>query len=189
MGSFRDKTFDPTQKEILAVCDTRKEALRTEMFFHDMYDVARNPVFANKAKATSVGFCTEGTTASEEAREKFRLANAGERNPSYGKVWWMNPDTGEERKSSECPGSEWVRGRGGKAVQNKWWNNPATGEEKKSEKSPGEGWVLGRNREMAKRNTERTGQKWWVNFAGETTHSKECPGPGWQQGRKFKEEN
>jgi len=85
MGSFKDKTFDPTQKEILAVCDTREEAMRTEMFFHEMYDVAKNPMFANRAKATSTGWSTEGTTASEETKQKLREAKRGKESSFKGK--------------------------------------------------------------------------------------------------------
>jgi hypothetical protein len=85
MGSYKDKTFDPTQKEILAVCETREEAMRTEMFFHEMYDVARNPMFANRAKQTSTGWSTEGTTASEETKQKQREAKTGKESPYKGK--------------------------------------------------------------------------------------------------------
>jgi hypothetical protein len=56
-GSFKDKTFKPTQKIILkADYATREEAYADEIILHDYYDVANNPHFANKAKTTSTGF-------------------------------------------------------------------------------------------------------------------------------------
>jgi hypothetical protein len=85
MGSYRDTTFAPTQKEVLAVCGTRREALRVEMFFHEMYDVVKSPMFANRAKLTSEGFCTEGITLGEDTRRKMREAKTGEKNPMFGK--------------------------------------------------------------------------------------------------------
>jgi hypothetical protein len=57
-GSFRDKNFKPTQKIILkSDYSTREEAYADEIILHDYYDVANNPHFANKAKATSTKFC------------------------------------------------------------------------------------------------------------------------------------
>jgi hypothetical protein len=56
-GSFKDKTFRPTQKIILKDdYATREEALIDEIILHDYYDVANNPHFANKAKQTSTKF-------------------------------------------------------------------------------------------------------------------------------------
>jgi hypothetical protein len=61
-GSFRDKTFNPTQKIILEVFASRKEAMQAEIKLHNFYEVHKNPHFANKAKASSTGFyvCMEG---------------------------------------------------------------------------------------------------------------------------------
>jgi hypothetical protein len=56
-GSFKDKTFRPTQKIILKDdYATREEAIVDEIILHDYYDVANNPHFANKAKQTSTKF-------------------------------------------------------------------------------------------------------------------------------------
>jgi hypothetical protein len=56
-GSFKDKTFRPTRKIILrSDYTTRAEAYADEMILHDYYDVANNPHFANRAKATSTSF-------------------------------------------------------------------------------------------------------------------------------------
>jgi hypothetical protein len=56
-GSFKDKTFKPTQKIILkSDYTTRAEADADEILLHDYYDVANNPHFANQAKQTSTKF-------------------------------------------------------------------------------------------------------------------------------------
>jgi len=55
-GSFKDKSFRPTQKIILDIYKTREQALEAEVILHDFYDVANNPHFANRAKQTSTKF-------------------------------------------------------------------------------------------------------------------------------------
>jgi hypothetical protein len=103
-GSFSDKSFKPTEKTILFVCETRKEAAEIEIRLHNFFDVAVNPQFANKTKATSTGFSMAGVIAgphTEETKKKISKANtgkirteaqkkahsermAGEKNPLYG---------------------------------------------------------------------------------------------------------
>lgn len=56
LGSYTDKTFSPTAKEILGVYGCKEEALQAEIDLHIQFDVAKNPHFANKARATSMGF-------------------------------------------------------------------------------------------------------------------------------------
>ena len=55
-GSFKDKTFKPTQKIILNVFDNVEEALEAECALHEFYQVDKNPHFANRAKQTSKKF-------------------------------------------------------------------------------------------------------------------------------------
>jgi len=76
-GSFRDKTFFPTEKTILFVCETREEAAEIEIELHDFFDVAVNPQFANRAKAVSTGFDRTGILESEETRKKKSVAKKG----------------------------------------------------------------------------------------------------------------
>jgi hypothetical protein len=66
-GSFKSKTFRPTQKIILKDdYATREEAIVDEIILHDYYDVVRNPHFANRAKQTSTGWTTFGSKMTEE---------------------------------------------------------------------------------------------------------------------------
>ena len=92
-GSFSDKSFNPTEKTILFVCETRKEAAGIEIKLHDFFDVAVNPQFANRAKATSIKFDTTGTgkTHTEETKKKLSVAKSGEKHPRFGLFGALNP--------------------------------------------------------------------------------------------------
>jgi hypothetical protein len=96
-----------------------------------------------------------GKSFSEETRKKLSEAKkdiyVGKNNPNYGKrgeeshnygkKWW-NDGKGNTQVSFECPGEEWVVGRGKNKLL--WWNNGKT--QKRCEKCPGEGWVPGRGK-------------------------------------------
>ena len=79
-GSYRDKTFKPTEKIILQIFASRKEAMQAEIDLHNFYNVNINPHFANKAKATSTGFyiCMEG-------QDNPMSGMKGEKSPFYGR--------------------------------------------------------------------------------------------------------
>jgi len=95
-GSFKDKTFKPTGKVILFVCETPEEIAEIEIELHDFFDVAVNPQFANRSKQTSTGFDRTGVPKTEEQKkaqsermsEKHKKAYSermsGENNPNYG---------------------------------------------------------------------------------------------------------
>ena len=83
-GSFRDKTFKPTGKTILFVCETRKEVAEIEIELHDFFDVAVNPQFANRSKQTSTGFDRTGVPTSEARKKAHSERMSGENNPNYG---------------------------------------------------------------------------------------------------------
>jgi hypothetical protein len=68
-GSYRDKTFRPTEKIILETYETLEEVLQAEIILHDFYEVDKNPHFANRAKATS---------------SAFYFSVSGKDNPFYG---------------------------------------------------------------------------------------------------------
>jgi hypothetical protein len=75
-GSFRDKTFFPTEKIILGVFESREEANQVEIKLHDFFNVGINPNFANRAKHKSSGFCVFGIPKSEEHKKKIGKANS-----------------------------------------------------------------------------------------------------------------
>ena len=71
-GSFKDKTFKPTQKIILNDnYATREEAYADEIILQENYKVVENPHFANRAYQTSTSFrCPPITT--EKKRQSSR---------------------------------------------------------------------------------------------------------------------
>ena len=96
-GSFKDKTFKPTGKNILFVCKTRKESAEIEIKLHDYFDVAVNPQFANRSKQTSTGFDRTGVPNTEEqkkANSERMSGRTGENNPMFG-----IPNTEEQKKA------------------------------------------------------------------------------------------
>lgn len=86
-GSYKDKTFKPTQKIILETFNSVEEALEAECALHDFYEVDKNPHFANRAKQTSTKFyCCLGGESNPakrpEIKEKIRQGKLGENNPA-----------------------------------------------------------------------------------------------------------
>ena len=178
LGSFTDKTFNPTGKVILFVCETRKEALEIEIELHAFFDVAVNPQFANLAKATSTKFDTTGT-----------VGLVGELNPMFGK---KRPDS-SERLRKRTGELNPMFGKKNPGVSER--NRKRTGElhpmyGKTGELNP----MFGKKRpDQSERMRLRTGElhpnfgtKWWVNSDCECCLSKEPPGPEWQRGKKWK---
>jgi hypothetical protein len=104
LESYTDVSFKPIGKAILEVYSSREEALQNEIELHRVNNVAKNPIFANKSRATSTGFyfdstgktCSEdarkkmsktrkGKTKSKQHRKRISIALSGENNPMYGK--------------------------------------------------------------------------------------------------------
>jgi hypothetical protein len=88
-GSFKDKTFKPTQKIILKNdYATREEAYADEIILQQYYKVVENPHFANRAYQTSTGFSQKGKVAwnkdkkgiySKESLEKMKKSSIGKK--------------------------------------------------------------------------------------------------------------
>ena len=73
-GSFKDKTFKPTQKIILkSNYTTRAEADADEVLLHDYFKVDINPHFANQAKQTSTKFRLPKEKAIEIGRRNGKI--------------------------------------------------------------------------------------------------------------------
>ncbi len=138
LGSFRDKTFKPTQREILCFCDSREEALRIEIEIQKAFWVDKNPDFANiHIHGKKFVYDRSGTKRSEESKSKTKRTmrergikptvrcdwtgkNHSQKTKDeigrkmkvalLGLRWWVNPK-GETTKSKESPGEEWQPGR------------------------------------------------------------------------------
>lgn len=85
-GSFKDTTFKPTNKIILAEFGSMEEALEVEVALHNYFDVAENPHFANRAKQTTAGWTTAGVKQTEEHRKKCGDSRRGSKNPMANPV-------------------------------------------------------------------------------------------------------
>ena len=83
-GSFKDKSFRPTGKIIIATFSTREEMCQAEVDLHLLFRVDENPHFANKARQTS---------------HKFFMDKRGEKNPNFGNRWeWTEEQKSERSK-------------------------------------------------------------------------------------------
>ena len=78
LGSFKDKTFEPNSKIIIAHAKTAEGALWLEIQFQKVFDVVEDPQFANRAYQTSTGFyygsiseSNRNRVVSEETRKKI----------------------------------------------------------------------------------------------------------------------
>lgn len=70
MGSFKDKTFAPTEKIILAEFDSVKEAIQCEINLHVFFAVDDNPHFANRSRQTSTGFSYAGGCPTPKTKDQ-----------------------------------------------------------------------------------------------------------------------
>jgi len=97
------------QKEILSTWETRKEANKEEARLHELYDVAVNPEFYNKSKATSSSFCTEGMVTvinKKTGKREFVSVKASKDKLKYTSLYadivnCINKNTGEKLKVSK----------------------------------------------------------------------------------------
>ena len=77
MGSFRDKTFAPTSKIILAEFDSVEEAVQAEISLHAFFAVDSNPHFANQSRQTSTGFAwSKGSPGPRTREQRQTLSNS-----------------------------------------------------------------------------------------------------------------
>lgn len=84
MGSHTDETYVPNRKRVLTTFDSREEALSHEIYLHEVRDVARNPRYANRARATSVSFDCQGVPYTDERKKRLSEERLGGGNPFYG---------------------------------------------------------------------------------------------------------
>jgi len=118
---LKENGEDKASKMVLAVWDSREEAVEHEMFLHDVFDVVKNPEFWNKSKQKSKGFDTTGLMAwnhgkklegvsknkgvpkSEAQKEKQRQALLGRKMSEESKRKMVAAHVGRVRKTAECP--------------------------------------------------------------------------------------
>jgi hypothetical protein len=190
-GSFKDQEFDPEDKIVFAYAKTAEGAVWLEIMFQKVFDVVRDPQYANRAYQTSTGFSQAGVTPSLETRQKLRKAFSVENNPMYGKNGEDHPKYGvkesletRQKKSKAMSGSNNpMFGKTGENNPNFGSTRSEESRQRMKERNRGENNPMyGRTAE----NNPNYSKKWWVNFSGETLLQAESPGLGWQLGRKWK---
>ena len=97
LGSYKDRTFSPDFRIILGYYKTEETAIRGEMQWQRVFQVAENDTFANQSYQTSAGFAyrvdhkgKKNPMYGKERPEHSRLMRermSGENNPMYGKSW------------------------------------------------------------------------------------------------------
>jgi hypothetical protein len=187
LGSFKDKTFCPSDKINIIYAKTAEGAIWLEIQFQKVFKVVEDPQFANKSYQTSTKFSySEGCFGEKNGM----FGRTGESNPNFGNVYsdetrkrigadkigktiWHNPKTGEVRWFAALPLEEdWVWGLPNatkeKMVQNrkttnkgrKTFHNPLTGETRMFLDLPGEPWKEGQHPETIKKKADsHTGKK------------------------------
>ncbi len=94
MGSHSDPTYSPSRKRILLTFDSREAAMEHEVYLHRVRDVASNPRYANRIRATTSAFTFPITP---EHIEAMRERNRGPNNPMYGRCGELSPQYGLKR--------------------------------------------------------------------------------------------
>mgnify|MGYP006270387995 CR=1 FL=1 len=170
-GSFKDKTFKPTQKIILKDdYASRTDAYADEIILQQFYKVVENPHFANKSYQTTTKFYfnrkgqkhpkisgDKHPSKREELRKNLSEKRKGDKNPMYGMTGEKNPFFG--RKHTE--------------------------ETKNKIK------LLAKNRNLTEETKNKIkianlNKKWWVNSDGIRRFQQECPGVEWKRGMFYK---
>jgi hypothetical protein len=168
LGSFSNTNFNPTEKVILSVHLSSKEALEEEVRLHHLWDVDHNEGFANLAKQHGSGFHYDWSgkkrpelserNKSPEARERAKQRAASADHP-FRKLKKSKPPRVLKRPSTSLS----MTGEGNHRFGTK---NPEHAEFMKE---------------------QMTGRKHWINSSGDTRFQRESPGPEWQNGRIFRQ--
>jgi NUMOD3 motif len=198
LGSYQDKTFNPTNKIILETFSTREEALQAEVNLHKFYQVDQNPHFANKSRQKTTGFYYAekkfgeenpfyGKSHTNETKDKIsqvgkenkgwvdrRRTYQGENNPFYGKTHSKEIREKLRQKTLEQLST---KGHPFKGKKHSEESKAKFRENNKGEKNPNFGKITPpevRN----KIGQSKVGRKLWNN-GEQQKFSKECPGEGW----------
>jgi hypothetical protein len=172
LGSYKDDSFDPDSKIVLAYANTPEGAIWLEIMFQRVFNVVEDASFANKAYQTSVGFDTTGlsTPKTEGHKKKISEAISGEKHPRFGK-----PGT---RLGAVTP--EETRQKISKSLQGRPRSKESISKQSLS--------ISGSNNHLyGKTGSDHPsfGLQWWFNpSTNEAAKFRECPGPAWRKGRK-----
>ena len=110
MGSFKDKSFKPSDKIVIGYSKTKEGAVWLEIQWQRAFGVVENPQFANKSYQTSTGFDRTGAVDSEETRRKKTQAQMGNKKGlgNKSKTGQTNSQSHREAVSRACKGNAWA---------------------------------------------------------------------------------
>ena len=116
LGSYRDKTFKPTNKVVLAEFDTFEEALEAEWRLHEFFDVTVNPHFANRCRATRKFFSVKGRKATVEETQNRVDCWTKERRQKTAEITRrrnLDPEFQKKINKKTCKREHWKK---------EWWD-------------------------------------------------------------------
>jgi hypothetical protein len=103
-GSIRSENYKRKMSEV------KKGKPRSEETRKKMSE-GRKGISPSKETRRRMSEANKGRVHSEETKRNLSERHKGKNNPSFGKKWW-NDGCGNAKMSIECPGSNWIRGRG-----------------------------------------------------------------------------
>jgi hypothetical protein len=189
-GSFTDKAFKPTEKIILEIFDTRKEAYATEIILHNFYDVANNPHFANRTNQFAIKYKHRHEIEIPGYKEKFiyivktsysvteiilklgkKLSSGSIRDRINKLIKKLNIDTSHFIRKRRVCSSKKMTDEGKEIIRNTHKGNTYNLGKKRTKKQ----------KENMSRIRKEKQLKWWNN-GKVNIMSKKCPGEEWISG-------
>ena len=98
MGSFSDKSFSPDTKIVLGVFRSPEAAVKAEIQWQRVFEVAANPEFANRSYQTSDKFDTTGLKVPKEVREKISSSSKGRKKSEETRRKMSEAQKGQKRR-------------------------------------------------------------------------------------------
>ena len=197
LGTFHDKTFNPTEKVIIACFASREEALEAEIKLHHFYRVDVNPYFANLSRQTSKKFTYNASgevlVTDGKSERKIRPEEKipeGFRHWRLKRRWHTNGVDDVMLAEGETPPEGFFRGRARMmGEKNSRFGDPTfiemTKERNRREVENGTHYFFGEA--VGEIRKKLKGTKMWVNRVGQVRMAKEKPEGEWQNGRVWKE--
>jgi hypothetical protein len=196
-GSYKDNTFNPDSKIVIAYAKTAAGAVWLEEQFQKVFNVVKDPQYANRAFQTSVGFDRTGSTHTEEVRQKLREANTGKKHTEETKQKMSKSKTGSQNPNFGKPLKEETKEK----IRDKMSGEKSPCFGRRGDKHPMFGRTGERNPMYGRKrpdfseilsqrigeNNPNYGKKWWVNREGGTQFCLHAPGPDWRLGRVYRD--
>lgn len=183
LGSFKDKSFNPDNKIVIAYATSAEGAVWLEQRFQKVFNVVENDQFANKSYQTDTRFIygvsgEENPAKRTESRQKISEARKGKPRPDLRERNLRNNPAKNPETAAKIAASRKGKPLSEQAKQKV--SDYQSGRPKSEE-------TRQKMREARKKQKPPTlGLKRWINEKGEKIMAPESPGPEWQNGRKWR---